>query len=318
MAAHSGSKISIYAALVGNFLVAVAKFTAAVMTGSSAMLSEGVHSLVDTSNQVLLLYGIHRSKQPADDAHPLGYGREIYFWSFVVALLVFALGAGISFYEGVRHVLDPAPVENIMISYIVLGLAFVFEGVSWWIAKREFAKQKGDLGWLEAAERSKDPTNFLVLFEDTAALIGIVIAFLGVFLAQMTGIEQLDGVASMGIGLVLAITAAFLARESKGLLIGERASRRLQKEILAIANADPAVHQAHSVVTVHIAPTQVVVALSAEFADHLDADAIEACVKRIEDRLRAEHDEIAVIFIKPQTAEEAKREFARRNGSPAN
>lgn len=315
MAAHSSSKITIYAALVGNFLVAIAKFTAAALTGSSAMLSEGVHSLVDTSNQVLLLYGIHRSNQPADDNHPLGYGREIYFWSFVVALLVFALGAGISFYEGVMHVLEPSPVENPNISYIVLGLAFVFEGVSWWVAKREFGKQKGNLGWLEAARRSKDPTTFLVLFEDSAAMIGIVIAFFGVFLAHLTGIEQLDGIASMGIGVVLAVTAAFLARESKGLLIGERASRALQQEILEIADADIAVHRANSVTTVHIAPTQVVVALSAEFEDHLTAPEIEACVKRIEERMRAEHDEIAVIFVKPQTAAEAQRERLIRAGA---
>lgn len=310
MASHSGSKVSIYAALVGNFLVAVAKFVAAFFTGSSAMLSEGVHSLVDTSNQLLLLYGFKRAAQPPDDDHPLGHGREIYFWSFIVALLVFSLGAGISFYEGVMHILDPSPVENPNVSYIVLGLAFVFEGTSWWIARREFDKERGSLGYLAAARRSKDPTNFLVLFEDSAALLGIVIAFVGVFAAEHTGIELLDGVASIGIGIVLAATAIFLARESKGLLIGERASRELQDAVHRIAMADEVVDGVNRVVTVHLGPDQVVVALSAEFHDDRTAPEIEACVERIEDKIKAEFDEIALIFVKPQTRREAEEELA--------
>ncbi len=310
MAAHSGSRITIYAALAGNFLVAVAKFVAAFFTGSSAMLSEGVHSLVDTSNQLLMLYGLHRAARPPDDDHPLGYGREIYFWSFVVALLVFALGAGISFYEGVMHILDPSPVENPMASYIVLGLAFLFEGASWWIARREFDKERGNLGYLAAARRSKDPTNFLVLFEDSAALLGIVIAFIGVFSAEHTGVEILDGVASIGIGIVLAATAIFLARESKGLLIGERASGELQDAVQRIAAADEAVAGVNRVLTVHLGPDQVVVALSAEFHDDRTAPEIEACVERIEDRLKAEHNDVALVFVKPQTRQEADEELA--------
>ncbi|MEO8318336.1 MAG: cation diffusion facilitator family transporter, partial [Bradyrhizobium sp.] len=223
MASASSSKFVIYAALAGNLLVAATKFAAAAWTGSSAMLSEGVHSLVDTVNQGLMLYGIHRASAPPDEQHPLGHGRELYFWCFVVALLIFSLGAGISIYEGVTHILHPAAIEDPRVNYIVLGLSFVFESATWWIALREFEKQRGTLSYLEAATRSRDPASYLVLFEDSAALVGIAIAFAGTLAAELSGIREFDGLASIGIGLVLAITALFLARESKSLLIGEPA-----------------------------------------------------------------------------------------------
>src|SRR5690606_8081474 len=163
-----------------------------------------------------------------------GYGRELYFWSFIVALLVFAVGAGVSFYEGVAHILEPAPVRNVAWTYAVLGLSMLFEGASWFVALREFRRQKGPHGYLAAVRRSKDPTTFTVLFEDSAALLGLAIAFAGIFAAQQLEVPELDGVASIGIGLVLAATAAFLARETKALLIGERASSRLERGILAL------------------------------------------------------------------------------------
>jgi cation diffusion facilitator family transporter len=302
MAAHSGSTKVIYAALAGNLLIALTKFAAALLTGSSAMLSEGVHSLVDTGNGLLLLYGLRRSARPPDRLHPLGYGRELYFWSFIVALLVFALGAGVAFYEGVMHMLDPVPIENPSVNYVVLGLCFLFEGASWWIARKEFAGKKGQLGYLEAVRRSKDPSVYTVLFEDSAALLGLVFAFAGILAAELTGIHELDGAASVGISLILGSTAIFLARESKGLLMGEPALPHVQEAILAIAQADPAVEEVNGVLTVHLGPEQIVANLSIEFADHLKAPEIEACVERIETRLAAELPQVSALFVKPQTA----------------
>lgn len=302
MAGHGGSKKVIYAALAGNLAIALTKFAAAFFTGSSAMLSEGVHSLVDTGNGGLLLYGMHRAARPADRTHPLGHGRELYFWSFIVALLVFALGAGVSLYEGVVHVLAPEPVVKAKVNYVVLGLSFLFEGSSWLIALKEFRKEKGRLGWLKAVQLSKDPSVYTVLFEDSAALLGLVVAFAGILGAQLLEIPELDGVASLGIALILGTTAIFLARESKGLLIGEPASPEVQKKVLAIAQDDPAVQRANGVLTVHLGPDEIVAGLSIEFEDHLSAPEIEACVERIETRLKAEMPEITRLFVKPQTS----------------
>ncbi len=302
MASQSGSKTVIYAALIGNFLIAATKFVAAFLTGSSAMLSEGIHSLVDTGNGFLLLYGLHRAARPADRTHPFGHGRELYFWSFVVALLVFALGAGVSFYEGVVHILHPEPVENPTVNYVVLGLSLLFEGGSWLVALKEFRHAKGALGWWQAFRQSKDPTVYTVLFEDSAALIGLLIALAGIAAAHAFDIPELDGVASLGIGLLLAATAVFLAREAKGLLMGEAASPEIQSRLLAIVQADPAVRSANGVVTVHLGPNQIVASLSVEFEDHASVNEVEACVERVEARLKAEVPEISGVFIKPQTA----------------
>lgn len=302
MATQGGSKTVIYAALAGNLAIAATKFAAAWFTGSSAMLSEGVHSLVDTGNGALLLYGLNRAARPADVTHPFGHGRELYFWSFVVALLVFALGAGVSFYEGIVHILEPEEIRNPLVNYVVLGLSIVFEGLSWRVALKEFRTTKGKLGYIEAVRRSKDPSVFTVLFEDTAALVGLVIALVGISCAQIFGIPELDGVASIGIALVLAATAIFLARETKGLLMGEAASPDVQRRVLEIVQADEAIHRANGVLTVHIGPAQIVVALSAEFEDALTTTEIEVCVERLEVRLREAVPEITGFFVKPQTA----------------
>lgn len=219
----AGSKKVIIAALVGNALIAVTKFGAAAFTGSSAMFSEGIHSAVDTGNQTLLLYGLKRAARPADKRHPFGYGREIYFWAFVVAILIFAVGAGVSFYEGVHKLSDPHPLENAYVNYIVLGLAMIFEAVAWWVAFKEFKAGKGKYGYLQAIQVSKDPSIFTVLLEDTAAMLGLIVAFVGILLGQLLDIPELDGVASMVIGLILALAAIVLAYETKGLLIGEGA-----------------------------------------------------------------------------------------------
>lgn len=301
MAGHSGSKVVIYAALAGNLAIALTKFAAAFFTGSSAMLSEGVHSLVDTGNGGLLLYGMHRAARPADNTHPLGYARELYFWSFIVALLVFALGAGVSFYEGIVHIMAPEPVANVKVNYVVLGLSFLFEGSSWLVALKEFRREKGKQGWLQAVQSSKDPSVYTVLFEDSAALLGLIVAFAGILAAELLEMPELDGAASIGIALILGATAIFLARESKGLLIGEPASLDVQRKVLAIAQQDPAVQQANGVLTVHMGPQEIVAGLSIEFEDHLTAPEIEACVQRIETRLKEEMPEITRLFVKPQT-----------------
>lgn len=301
MAGHGGSKRVIYAALAGNLAIALTKFAAAFFTGSSAMLSEGVHSLVDTGNGGLLLYGMHRAARPADRAHPLGHGRELYFWSFIVALLVFALGAGVSFYEGVIHIMAPEPVANAMVNYIVLGLSFLFEGSSWLVALKAFRQQKGKQGWLRAVQASKDPSVYTVLFEDSAALLGLIVAFAGILAAELLEMPRLDGAASIGIALILGATAIFLARESKGLLLGEPASPEVQRRVLAIAQQDPAVQRANGILSVHIGPEEIVAGLSIEFEDHLTAPEIEACVERLEKRLKTEMPEIMRLFVKPQT-----------------
>jgi len=302
MSKPSGSRLVVYAALAGNLAIAVAKFVAAWISGSSAMLSEGVHSLVDTINELLLLYGMHRAEKRPDLTHPFGYGRELYFWSFIVALLVFAAGAGVSAYEGIQHLRHPAPATDHLVSYSVLGVSILFEGTSWWIALREFRASKGALGYFEAFRRSKDPTTFTVLLEDSAALLGLGFALAGLLLAQLLEMPMLDGVASLCIAAVLALTAFLLARETKGLLIGEPAHPRIAERILALANADPDLGKANGVTTMQMGPRQVVAMLSAEFEDALTTPQIEACITRIEAAAKREYPELTALFIKPQEA----------------
>ncbi len=296
------SNIVVYAATTGNALVALTKFVAAWFTGSSAMLSETIHSLVDTGNQLLLLYGLHRAKQPPDELHPLGHGRELYFWSFVVAMVMFTMGAGVAGYEGILHMLDPTPIESPLVSYAVYGVAALFEGLSWFVALREFHRAKGNLGYFEAVRRSKDPPTFIVLFEDSAALLGLAIAATGTFAAGHFAMPALDGAASVGIALLLGLTALALARESKGLLIGEPASREVRRSILAIARRTPGIERAQLVFTVHLSPDQVIVALNLEFKDELNTPDIEHATRGLERAVHAAHPEVIAIFVKPQTA----------------
>ena len=271
MGSGPSSRHAVFAALAGNLLVAATKGVAAAWTGSSSMLSEAVHSVVDTGNEVLLLYGMRQASARADAEHPLGYGRELYFWSFIVALLIFALGAGVSIIQGIAHVRAPEPIKDPAVNYVVLGLAFVFEGGSWWVSLRQFRAAKGSSGFVEGFRRSKDPPSFMVLFEDTAALIGILLAAAGTFASASLGLPVFDGVASIAIGIVLAGTAALLAGESKSLLIGEQADAKLNESLLRLAARQPGVVQANGVMTVQLAPDQVVVNLSLEFADELRA-----------------------------------------------
>ncbi|HET9748368.1 MAG TPA: cation diffusion facilitator family transporter [Casimicrobiaceae bacterium] len=315
MAAESSSKIAVVAALIGNLLVAITKGIAAALTGSSSMLSEAVHSLVDTVNEVLLLYGMRRAAQRADAYHPFGYGRELYFWSFVVALLIFALGAGVSIFEGIGHVRQPEPVTDPYINYIVLGLAFLFEGGSWLVSLRQFRAAKGDLGYFEAFRRSKDPPSFMVLFEDSAALIGIVLAALGTYGSASLGLPVLDGVASILIGVVLAVTSMLLARESKSLLVGERADRGLADAIVRIAATAPGVEVANGVVTTQMGPNQIVAALSIDFADAVSARDVEAIIEEIERKVRAQWPEVISLFVKPQSRAAYEAALSRHYGA---
>ena len=293
----------VVAALLGNLAIALIKFAAAALTGSSAMLSEGIHSMVDTSNEVLLLYGLKRAAKPPDAQQPFGYGRELYFWSFMVSLMVFALGASASFYEGVTHLLHPSPVSRPVINYAVLLGCGAFEAITWRIAWKSFRKSIGEQGVFEAFRNSKDASTLVVLLEDSAALLGLMIAALGLTGAQLLDSPRLDGLASVGIGLVLAVTSLLLARETKALLIGERARPAVRDSILRLAEADPAIRTANGVFTVQMGPRQITAALSAEFEDGLSTGEIEACVNRLEVAIKQAQPDIMVLFVKPQTAE---------------
>jgi len=299
--AAAGSKHVVIAALAGNSLIAVTKFAAAAYTGSSAMLSEGVHSLVDTCNQVLLLYGIKRASRPADGKHPFGYAREIYFWAFVVAVMIFGVGAGVAIYEGIDKLRYPAFIVNAHVNYIVLGLAFVFEAGAWWMAFREFRRRKGELGYFEAVWKSKDPTVFTVLFEDTAAMFGIIVAFAGIWLSQVTGEVWLDGAASVVIGVILAVVAALLAYECKGLLVGEGTAEAVVESIRALARDHSANATVNELLTMQLGPEDVLVTMSLDFGSALSADDVERLVSELEDRIKAVHPEVTRVFIEAQS-----------------
>jgi cation diffusion facilitator family transporter len=298
-------------ALAANVGIAVAKFVAAAITGSSAMLTEGVHSLVDSSNQLLLMYGQRRAAKPADAMHPAGYGRELYFWSFVVALLVFALGAGVSVYEGVIHFLEPEPAVSPLIAYGVLAIAFVLEGGSTLAAFREFDRARGGQSWWRALVSTKDATTVIVLLENGAAMAGIVIAAVGLAVSQATGDPRFDGVASVLIGLLLAVVAIFLAREAKGLLIGEAADPDLIAGVRRAASR-PGVTGIGEIMTIHNAPTQIVAAVNVDFDNRLSAGDVERIVDEIERALQAEFPAIYRVYVRPH--EDAGAKFGAARG----
>ena len=289
----------LWIALAANVGVAIAKFVAAGITGSSAMLTEGVHSLVDSVNQLLLLYGEKRARKPPDERHPVGYGRELYFWSFVVAILVFALGAGVSVYEGVIHILEPQEAVSPLVAYIVLAVAFALEGWSLWAAYKPFNRSRGQLSWWTALRQTKDASTIVVLLENGAALAGIVVAAVGLGFSLVTDNPVYDGVASILIGLILAAVAAFLARESKGLLIGEAASHETIAAIRAAIERRPEVCGIGTIVTVQLAPNIVFAAADVDFADDIQAGDIERLIAEVERRLNASTPDVRSLYIKP-------------------
>ena len=302
MSAKGHDNRTLLIAFGANLGIAVSKFVAAGITGSSAMLTEGIHSVVDSLNQILLIWGRRQSRKPPDEQHPFGYGRELYFWSFIVAVLVFALGAGVSIYEGVIHILEPEHAVSPLINYGVLGIAFVLEGGSTFAAFKEFREAKGKLGWLEAVRRSKDPPGFIVLLENGAAMAGIVAAAIGVFLTQVTHDPFWDGAASVVIGLILAVTAFVLAVESKALLIGESADPELIAGIRAAAMRQRGLCSVGEILTVHSSPDQVTVVMSADFDDDMRAGDVEGIIAAIEAEIEREWPDVKRLYIRPQHA----------------
>ena len=302
--AAGGSKTVIYAAIGGNLAIAITKFIAAAVTGSSAMLSEGVHSFVDTGNGLLLLWGMRQAAKPPDERHPFGRGKELYFWTLIVAVLIFGIGGGISIYEGAKHIQHPEAISNPLINYIVLGLAMLFEGFAWWVAFCEFKKAKGKLGYLQAVRASKDPTTFTVLFEDTAAMLGLIVAFVGVYLGHTFHLPWLDGLASVVIGVILCGVASFLAFESKGLLIGEGIDPETKADIEKFVAADPDVDTLVRALSLHFGPEDVLLTLEIAFRPGLSAAAAAAAVDRMDKAIRAEHTEVKHLFIEAQAIAE--------------
>jgi cation diffusion facilitator family transporter len=301
------SKTAIIAALLGNLLIAATKGVAAAISGSSSMLSESVHSLVDTGNEVLLLYGLKRAAKPPDKVHPYGYGRELYFWSFIVALLIFAVGAGVSAYEGVVHIRHPEEMSRVWLNFVVLGLAAMFEGVSWWFGWKAFSRVRRSRPIWDAFVASKDPTTFMVLFEDTAALAGILIAGVATFLAWQLRLPWIDGAGSILIGIVLAVVAVLLARESKELLIGERASPELSRAVRETASEDPCVREVVDITTSQLGPDQVIATIAVEIDEKLSVPEVEEMIDRIERAIRSRFPQLFRIFIRPMSRAQAER-----------
>lgn len=295
------SKKVIYAALIGNSLIAVTKFIAAAITGSSAMLSEGIHSLVDTGNQVLLLFGLKRAAKPPSSRFPFGHGKEIYFWSFVVAILIFAVGAGVSIYEGIEHLRHPREITKPIINYTVLIFAMIFESVPLYIAFKEFRAVKGDRGYIEAIIKGKDPTLFIVLFEDTAAMLGLIVAFVGIYLTNATGILYFDSASSIIIGLILGVTAAALAYETKGLLIGESASEEVVIGIREMVSKFSGVERVNEVLTMHMGPEYILVNLSVEFNDAIRTEKMESVIANIDKDIKQQFKNVKRVFIEAES-----------------
>ena len=307
MSSPTASNRTLVIAFLANLGIAASKFIAAMITGSSAMLTEGIHSVVDSTNQLLLMWGRRQSKKPPDKYHPLGYGRELYFWSFVVAVLVFSLGAGVSIYEGIIHIADPEPAVSPVIAYIVLLIAFVLEGWSTIEAFREFKEAKGKLGWVDAIRQSKDPPAFIVLLENGAAMAGIIAAAVGLFLSQLTGDPFFDGAASVVIGIILGITAMVLAYESKGLLIGEAADPELVRGLRQLACGKDGIVGVGHVLTVHSAPDQITAMMNVDFRDSISAGDVERIVSEVETEAHSRWPEVRRLFIRPMAGAAAER-----------
>ena len=300
---------SIYSALAANLLISITKFIAGAFSNSAAMISEGIHSLVDTVNQILLLYGLKQSQKPADSLRPFGYGKELYFYSFIVSILIFGLGGGISIYQGVTHVLHPEPLEDPTWNYVVLALSIVFEGTSLIIAAREFNKSREGLSWWDAIVRSKDPSNFLVLFEDGAAVAGLLLVMICIFLGHQYDLPALDGVGSILVGLILVFVSVILARESRSLLMGEGIMPENQKKIIAIAEHDPAVLKVQHLLSTYQSPEVIVLMLIITFKDHLETAEINDAIERIRQAIKEQYKLVRFVIIQPESLEEISGEY---------
>lgn len=302
--------IAVYGALGANLVIAASKFVVAFITGSSAMLSEGIHSLVDTGNEVLLLLGLRRSKRSPDELHPFGYGKELYFWSLIVALLLVSVGGGMSVYEGITHIEHPVEISDPGWNYIVLGISLIAESISWIIAFRRVLAERAeeDTVW-QTIRSSKDPSIFTVLAEDSAALAGLIVAFLGVFLGHILNNPHLDGIASIVIGGILILVAIFLAAESKSLIVGESANKRLVKDITTLVENDSAIQRVRRMLTMQFGPDQILINMDIQFQANLSNAQVIAAVDRVEEAIRTQYPQAHDIFIEA----EAFKENARMN-----
>ncbi|HEY6118471.1 MAG TPA: cation diffusion facilitator family transporter [Pyrinomonadaceae bacterium] len=298
------SKTAIFAAIAGNIAIAITKFIAAFFTGSSAMLSEAIHSIVDTGNGGLMLFGSYKSRKPADGEHPFGHGRELYFWTLIVAILIFAVGGGMSMYEGITHLIQPTETRASLWNYVVLGFATVFEGSSWIVAWRAFKKERGELGILEAIHQSKDPTSFSVLLEDSAALIGLLLAFFGIFLGHILNLPILDGIASVLIGLLLCMVAVLIVYESKGLLIGEGLEREAVNDLRSMVSSDATVEHVQDLNTMYLGPNDVLLTIELHFRSTISADEVRKAVARIRQKIQSRHPDIKRIFFGSESIED--------------
>ncbi len=300
---------SIYSALAANLLISITKFVAGAFSNSAAMISEGIHSLVDTINQILLLYGLKQSQKPADSLRPFGYGKELYFYAFIVSILIFGLGGGISIYQGITHVLHPEPLEDPTWNYVVLALSVVFEGTSLVIAAREFNKSREGLSWWDAIVRSKDPSNFLVLFEDGAAVAGLLLVMICIFLGHQYDMPELDGVGSILVGLILVFVSIILARESRSLLMGEGIMPENQKKIIAIAEKDPAVIKVQHLLSTYQSPEVIVLMLIITFEEHLETAEINEAIDRIRQAIKQQYKLVQFVIVQPESLEEISGEY---------
>lgn len=313
MKKHSDKKV-IYAALFGNSAIAVMKFIVAVFSGSAAMLAEGFHSTADSVNQLMLLIGLKRAARPPDENHPFGYGKELYFWAFVVAVSIFCVGAALSIYGGIKNLLHPEPVTSLFISLVVLGISVIFEAYPWWVAYSEaksLKSEKGFSSFLDLAIRSKNPTVMVVLLEDSAAMIGLFLAAVGISLAHVTGMPFFDSAASILIGIMLFILALFLARETKALLIGESAGIKDRERIRQVICNVSEIKHCGQILTMHMGPKDILLNMEVEFIDNLSTDELEAAVERIERSVKAAVPAVTKIFIEAQSLKKkrTKSEF---------
>jgi cation diffusion facilitator family transporter len=299
----ASSKTSIYAALIANLLIAVTKFIAGGISNSAAMVAEGVHSVVDTVNELLLLLGIHRSRKLPDATHPFGYGKELYFWSFIVSIMIFGLGGGISIYQGIAHIIKPEELGDPTINYIVLSLSIVFEGASLIIAIKQFNQIRGTTPFWQAVVKSKDPSSFLVLFEDAAAVAGLFIVMICVYISHRFNKPYVDGVASLLVGLILVVVSAILARESRSLLMGEGVSTQTRDKICRLVEGDNHVSKVMHILSTYQSPTEVLLMLIVAFKEDMDTSEINVAIDRIRDDVKAEFKFVRFVVIQPESLE---------------
>lgn len=304
MEGHGGSKVAVIAAVIGNLAIAVVKFIAGAITGSSAMISEGIHSLVDTGNGGLLLLGLKEARQPADEGHPFGHGKALYFWTLVVSVSIFGIGGGMSMYEGVshiRHVAPEAEMSNPTVSYIVLAISAAIESWSFSVAIRGFWKAKGNKSPWQYIKSAKDPSTYTVVLEDSAALLGLVFAFLGIFFGHLLKNPYLDGTASIAIGVLLMSVALFLAFDTKGLLLGEGADAATLADIRRRVDSDPAVERAKEILTMYVGPYDLLVNLGVCFKPGTTVEQMHEAIRRIEHDIQGAYPECTRIYFEAES-----------------